>query len=217
MKARTALVPLFLVSLAAVGYETALTRYFAVAKWSEYGYWVISIVMVGFAFSGVVLALFRDAFARHGETLLAVLPALLVATAAIGFHFTTTNPFNPLQLQNPATWELQLWNIAGYYACLLPFFFLAGIFVSLSFVLNADRIGRVYGYDLTGAGAGAAVGTGRDVRGACVLPGAGASGAAGDQRLLRGGTLALGGRGGSQYRAARRGGAPAARQPGGIQ
>ena len=54
MRVRTApvllsLVPLFLVSLAAVGYETALTRYFAVAKWSEYGYWVISIVMVGFA------------------------------------------------------------------------------------------------------------------------------------------------------------------------
>ena len=105
----------------------------------------------------MVLALFRDAFARHGETLLAALPALLVATAAIGFHFTTTNPFNPLQLQNPATWEPQLWNIAGYYACLLPFFFLAGVFVSLSFVLNADRIGLVYGYDLTGAGAGAAL------------------------------------------------------------
>ena len=65
-----------------------------------------------------------------------------MATAAIGFHFTTTNPFNPLQLQNPATWQPQLWNIAGYYACLLPFFFLAGVFVSLSFVLNADRIGR---------------------------------------------------------------------------
>ena len=157
MTARTALVPLFLVSMAAVGYETALTRYFAVAKWSEYGYWVISIVMVGFAFSGVVLALFRDAFARHGEPLLAGLPALLVATAAIGFHFTTTNPFNPLQLQNPATWEPQIWNIAGYYACLLPFFFLTGVFVSLSFVLNADRIGLVYGYDLTGAGAGAAL------------------------------------------------------------
>jgi MFS family permease len=155
--ARTALVPLFLVSLAAVGYETALTRYFAVAKWSEYGYWVISIVMVGFAFSGVVLALFRDSFARRGAALLAVLPALLVATAAIGFHLTAANPFNPLQLQNPATFEQQLWNIAGYYACLLPFFFLAGVFVSLSFVLNADRIGQVYGYDLTGAGAGAAL------------------------------------------------------------
>jgi hypothetical protein len=151
------LLPLFLVSMAAVGYETALTRYFAVAKWSEYGYWVISIVMVGFAFSGVLLALCRDKAARHGETLLAALPALLVAAAAIGFHFTAINPFNPLQLQNPTTWQPQLWNIAGYYACLLPFFFLSGLFISLTFVLHADRIGRVYGYDLTGAGAGAAL------------------------------------------------------------
>ncbi|HUN42835.1 MAG TPA: hypothetical protein VMU81_21285 [Acetobacteraceae bacterium] len=149
--------PLFLISLAAVGYETALTRYFAVATWSEYGYWVISIVMVGFALSGVVLALWRDALARNGTKLMAALPPLLVAAAALGFHFTTTNPFNPLQLQNPTTWQDQVWNIAGYYAALLPFFFLAGLFVSLSFVLNASRIGTVYSFDLTGAGAGAAL------------------------------------------------------------
>jgi len=149
-------IALFLVSLATVGYETALTRYFAVAKWSEYGYWVISIVMVGFALSGVVLALWRDEFARRAPVLMAGLPAALVLTAAIGYHFTTTNPFNPLQLQNPVTWQPQIWNIAGYYAALLPFFFLAGLFISLSFVRYADRIGRVYAFDLTGAGAGAA-------------------------------------------------------------
>ena len=64
--------PLFLVSLAAVGFEIALTRYFAVAKWSEYGYWVISIVMVGFALSAAwCWRCARDAFARHGEALLA--------------------------------------------------------------------------------------------------------------------------------------------------
>jgi hypothetical protein len=151
------MIALFLVSLAAVGYETALTRYFAVAKWSEYGYWVISIVMVGFALSGVVLALWRDAFARNAAKLMAVLPTLLVISAAAGYHFTTTNPFNPLQLQNPATWQPQIWNIAGYYVALLPFFFLAGLFISLSFVSNADRIGLVYAFDLTGAGFGAAV------------------------------------------------------------
>src|SRR4051794_10133976 len=150
------LIPLFLVSLAAVGYETALTRYFAVAKWSEYGYWVISIVMVGFALSGVVLALWRDRFVRHAGMLMAALPAALVVTAAAGYRFTTTNPFNPLQLQNPNTWQPQIWNIAGYYAALLPFFFLAGLFISLGFVCNANRIGRVYAFDLTGAGAGAA-------------------------------------------------------------
>ena len=150
------LIPLFLVSLAAVGYETALTRYFAVAKWSEYGYWVISIVMVGFALSGVVLALWRDAFARRAGTADGGSAGRLVLTAAAGYHFTTTNPFNPLQLQNPVTWQPQIWNIAGYYAALLPFFFLAGLFISLSFVRNASRIGLVYAFDLTGAGAGAA-------------------------------------------------------------
>jgi hypothetical protein len=148
------LAPLFLVSLATVGFEIALTRYFAVAKWSEYGYWVISIVLAGFALSGVVLALARPFFTRHGRLLLDWLPAVLVGVAAVGFHFVTTNPFNPLQLQNQATLWPQLGLIAGYYVALLPFFFLAGLYVSLCFILNDSEIGRVYGFDLTGAGMG---------------------------------------------------------------
>ena len=156
MKSENSLWPLFLVSAGAVGMEIALTRYFAVAKWSEYGYWVISIVMVGFALSGVVLALFRDVFFRHGDRVQAFLPAVLVLTGAVGFYLATINPFNPLQLQNPATWWPQIENIALYYLCLLPFFFAAGLYVSLSFVLNDRDVARVYGYDLTGAGVGAA-------------------------------------------------------------
>ena len=148
--------PLFLVSGAAVAYEIALTRYFAVAKWSEYGYWIISIVMVGFALSGVCVAIVRDWAARHGPALLTWLPAPLVVTAALGYWATTANPFNPLQLQNAATYLPQLGNIALYYAVLLPFFFLTGFYISLVFVLNPGRVNRVYGYDLTGAGAGAA-------------------------------------------------------------
>ena len=150
-----ALAPLFLVSLATVGFEIALTRYFAVAKWSEYGYWVISIVLAGFALSGVVMALARDFFARHGRALLSALPVALILAAAGGYHLVTINPFNPLQLQNPATFAVQLVNIAGYYAVLLPFFFLSGLYISLNFVLNDEDIGRVYGFDLTGAGTGA--------------------------------------------------------------
>ena len=148
--------PLFLVSGAAVGYEIALTRYFAVAKWSEYGYWVISIVMVGFALSGVTVALVRDWAAARGPALLAWLPGPLVLTAAAGYWGVTVNPFNPLQLQNAVTFMPQVWNIALYYAVLLPFFFLTGFYISLFFVLNPGRVARVYGFDLTGAGAGAA-------------------------------------------------------------
>jgi hypothetical protein len=148
------LAPLSLVSLATVGFEIALTRYFAVAKWSEYGYWVISIVLAGFALSGVVMALGRPFFTRHGQLMLDWLPVVLIGAGAVGFHFVTTNPFNPLQLQNQATFETQLVLIAGYYVALLPFFFLAGLFVSLCFILNDQEIGRVYGFDLTGAGVG---------------------------------------------------------------
>ena len=155
--ARATLTPLFLISAGVVGYENALTRYFAVAKWSEYGYWVISIVMVGFALSGVVAALFRGQMERYGVGLRAALPALLVASAAIGFHYTALNPFNPLQLQNPTTWLPQIGNIGLYYLYLLPFFFLAGLYISLAFMLNARQISRVYAYDLIGAGAGSAL------------------------------------------------------------
>ena len=149
------LLPLFLVSFATVGFEIALTRYFAVAKWSEYGYWVISIVLAGFALSGVAMALARDAFARHGGALLRWLPPVLIVAAALGYRGVTLIGFNPLQLQNQATLWPQLANIGLYYVALLPFFFLGGLYISLTFVLHPKAIGRVYGFDLVGAGLGA--------------------------------------------------------------
>ncbi len=146
---------LFLVSLGAVGLEIALTRSFAVATWSEYGYWVISIVLAGFAFSGVALAVAQDFFTRRSALLRAALPPVLVLAAAGGYWAVTVNPFNPLQLQNAATLWAQLGNIALYYAALLPFYTLAGLFIGLCFMADPGRIGRVYGTDLIGAGAGA--------------------------------------------------------------
>lgn len=155
-----ALVPLFLIAFAAVGVEIALTRYFAVASWSEYGYWVISIAMTGFAVSGVVMVLGRAAFLRHAGWLLPALPLAMVPAGALGWVAVTLNGFNPLALQNWETAGEQLWAILGYYAALFPFFFLAGLAVSLNFVVHARDVGRVYGFDLLGAGLGAAVALG---------------------------------------------------------
>ena len=105
----TALLPLFLVSLATVGFETTLTRYFAVAKWSEYGYWVISIVLAGFApqrrGDGAGARLVRPAW-RH-----CCWPAAGGADRGGGagaIISSPRNPFNPLQLQNPTTYGPQL-------------------------------------------------------------------------------------------------------------
>jgi hypothetical protein len=149
------LLPLALVSLASTGIEIALTRYFAVASWSEYGYWVISIVMAGFALSGVVVALAREWLERQSARLFAFLPAALILAAAGGYALAIRNPFNPLQLQNPVTIAPQILFIGLYYLELLPFFFLTGVFISLCFVTRAAATARVYAYDLAGAGLGA--------------------------------------------------------------
>lgn len=154
---RAPLAPLFLVSLVAIGFEISLTRYFAITSWSEYGYWVISIALVGISASGVMLSLFKDAFVRHKDRLLLWTPTALMLCAAIGFYLTTVNPFNPLQLQNAALWRGQLWNIGKYYLALFPFFFLGGAYVGLYFVSFPDDIPRAYGADLTGAGIGGLV------------------------------------------------------------
>lgn len=134
--------------------ETALTRYFAFASWSDYGYWVISIVMAGFAASGVALALAQARLLRHSDALLAWLPVALIVLGAAGYEAVIVNPFNPLQLQNQVTYLPQLENIGLYYAALLPFFFCAGLFISLNFVANSKDLARVYAADLLGAGVG---------------------------------------------------------------
>ncbi len=153
---RPLLLPLFLVALASVGYEIALTRWFAIVSWSEYGYWVISITMVGIAASGVVLNLAKDwLLAREARVraAFAVLPSLLIVSLAGGYIAISAIDFNPLALQNPATMGAQLWKIAGYYAALFPFFFLSGGFIGLYFIAYGAEISRIYAADLVGAGA----------------------------------------------------------------
>ncbi len=151
----SALLPLFFVSLAAVAFEILLTRYFAIANWSEYGYWVISITMVGFSSSGVILSLFKDWCEPRARQILFITPGLLIAAAALGFHWVTVNPFNPLELQNQLLWQGQLLNIGKYYLALLPYFFLTGLYIGLYFLMYQRNIPRIYAADLTGAGLGA--------------------------------------------------------------
>lgn len=160
MAGQPQLLPLFLVALASVGYEIALTRWFAIVSWSEYGYWVISITMVGIAASGVVLNLAKDwllARPDRPRQVLATLPALLVVSLSAGYLAIAAIDFNPLALQNHATMGAQLWKIAGYYAALFPFFFLSGAFIGVYFIAYSADISRIYAADLVGAGAAGAV------------------------------------------------------------
>lgn len=146
---------LFFVSLASIAFEIFLTRFFALSSWSEYGYWVISMAMVGYALSGVVLSLGSAFCQRHKQGLLFLCTLVLPIFAAGGYVLVTRNPFNPLEFQNAVLWLDQLGYIGMYYAALFPFFFCSGLFIGLSFLTGRDEIPRLYMVDLVGAGVGA--------------------------------------------------------------
>lgn len=151
---KTSLLPLLLVSAASLGFEVSLTRYFSIASWSEYGYWIISIVMVGLSVSGLVLSLSKDFFLKHSSLLFFLIPLALMVTASLGFYGTTLIAFNPLEFQNHELWQDQLWNVGKYYLVLFPFFFLSGLYIGLNFILYPRFISQLYAFDLIGGAIG---------------------------------------------------------------
>ena len=144
----------FFVSLYSIAVETYLTRYFAVSNWAEYGYWVISIVMAGFAISGIALSLFENLFERHSKTLVSVIPVFLILFTALGLYFVSINDFNPLAVQNDELWKAQLFNVFLYYAALLPVFVCLGLYIGLIYVINFKDISKIYAVNLVASAIG---------------------------------------------------------------
>ncbi|MGL4368589.1 MAG: hypothetical protein ACRCUT_02805, partial [Spirochaetota bacterium] len=153
-KRNNLLLSFFFVSLYCVAVESFLSRYFAVTNWAEYGYWVISIVMAGFAVSGIILALFEKFFKKYANILLSTIPAALIAFTALGLYWVSVNPFNPLEFQHEVMWKNQLGNIFQYYAALFPIFFLLGIYITLIYVRHCREIGKIYAMNLVGSAIG---------------------------------------------------------------
>ncbi len=151
------LATLVAVSLFGVAFETFLTRYFALALFSDYSYWIISMAMLGYAAGGVLLAIWPERFLERREAWLSAIPPLLLLATVIAFVTLRLDPFNPLKLQNPELWRGQVPAVLGYYAGLALVFLLAGMLIGLTFLSFQREIPVIYALDLLGAAAGAAL------------------------------------------------------------
>ena len=134
-----------------IALQIAVMRIFAAGSWAHFGSMVVSLAMMGFGLTSVVMCLAKPWFARHwagvaGWSLLLLGP-LMVACNLLAQQI----PFNAIFLvSDPA----QVWRLAGNLALyLVPFvagaFFLGAVFLKMSTVF-----GRVYFADLVGAGFG---------------------------------------------------------------
>ena len=140
------------VSAGVLAYEVLLTRLFSIVQWHHFAYMVISIALLGYGASGTFLALAQHRLRRHVAAVFAGSAALFGISSVGAFAIAERLPFNALAV----IWDpRQLLYIPILYLLFTVPFFCGATCVGLALAAFPDHIGRIYRYDLVGAGAGA--------------------------------------------------------------
>ncbi|MFB9979752.1 hypothetical protein ACFSQQ_24025 [Mesorhizobium kowhaii] len=138
-----------LIAGAIITLQISVMRVFAVGSWSHFGSLVVSLAMLGFSLSSVVIFAGKDWFDRHWQGA-ATGALLLVGPLAVASNLAAqTVPFNAIFLVSDPEQKWRL--LANFLLYLLPF--LAGaFFLGIVFLKSRTAFGRVYFADLTGSG-----------------------------------------------------------------
>lgn len=139
---------IFFTSMASLAFEVLLTRIFSITIWYHFAFMVISIAMLGFAASGIILAIYPGLkkLGHIGWYTLA-----LGAAMPTGFLLANLVAFDPIRL----AWDRwELLNILLTYLCLALPFFCTGLVIATAFSVENRRAGLLYGADMVGAGIG---------------------------------------------------------------
>jgi len=147
-----------LLSAGAIAYEILLIRILSIIQWHHFAAMTISLALLGYGISGTALTLAQGWLAADSPrrwratfiTASVLFGVLGVACAVLAQRI----PFNPLAV----VWDpMQLLNLASLYLLLTVPFFLAATGIGVALMSRPGVIGSLYGADLVGAGAGAAL------------------------------------------------------------
>jgi len=143
-----------MVSAAIIALQIVIMRVFAVGSWAHFGSMVVSLAMMGFGLTSVVMCAANAWFERNwrgvANVALLLFGPLIIASNLLAQQI----PFNAIFLVSD---PLQKWRLfANFVLYLLPFlsgaFFLGAVFLRMKAIF-----GRVYFADLAGAGVGGLV------------------------------------------------------------
>ncbi len=140
-----------LVSAAVIALQIVIMRIFSVGSWAHFGSMVVSLVMMGFGLTSVVMCGANAWFERNWRlvanfALLAFGP-LMVAANLLAQQI----PFNAIFLISD---PLQKWKLFGNFGLYLTPFLAGAFFLGAVFLRMKAVFGRVYFADLVGAGIG---------------------------------------------------------------
>jgi hypothetical protein len=144
---------IFGISTAALAFEIQLLRLLSIQHWHQFASMIISLALLGYAGSGVLLTLIGELSAKQRLQILLGAGRGLVISMPVCAWAAQRIPFNGLEvLWNPQ----QLLLLGAIFLTLSLPFFLAGLCIILAFQLLPDQMGRIYAADLMGAAIGAA-------------------------------------------------------------
>jgi spermidine synthase len=153
-KTTISMLAVFLLAMAVLGLEVALTRVFSFIMYHHFTYLVISVAMLGFGAAGTYLTI-RTPSADTPDRLqfLAKMAALFGLTTIAAIVFIPRIHFYPLDMHFSKDYSNLLSLLVIILLTATPFFF-GGACIAYIITGAAERINRVYFADLTGAAAG---------------------------------------------------------------
>jgi spermidine synthase len=138
-----------LIAGAIIALQIAIMRVFAVGSWAHFGSLVVSLALLGFSLSSVVIFVGKNWFDIHWRGAATTALVLFGPLTVVANLVAQMVPFNAIFIvSDPA----QKWRLfANFMLYLLPF--LSGaFFLGIVFLKSRSGFGRVYFADLTGSG-----------------------------------------------------------------
>ena len=140
-----------LLSACVLAYEVLLTRLFSIVLWHHFAYMIISAAMLGYGASGTALALLKEKIIPHVGTVYVMAATGMAFLMPAAFLLTQQVPFNPLEL----LWDkTQLAKLLAIYLLMMLPFFCGGLGIGLILWHFGKEAGRIYAFDILGAGVG---------------------------------------------------------------
>lgn len=140
---------IFFIALSTLLLEFTLVRILSVSLWYHFAFMIISVALLGFGISGVVLAMSEKLRKAKPDTLLTWLSMMYGVSVVVCFMLINKIPFDPFSL---FTETIQFLYFPVYYLLItIPFFF-AGLIISLLLTRFKSEVSKLYFFDLLGAG-----------------------------------------------------------------
>ena len=145
---------IFLISGSILSYEIFIMRIFSITSWLSFGNMVISIALLGFSLSGIIITIQKELFKKYHKTIKKSTIILYIISILLSFVISQKIPFNPLAILEDKN---QILYISLFYILYFFPFFFGATYIGLLFLVERKHISRLYFFDLLGAGIGSLI------------------------------------------------------------